>query len=118
MLPQPALGAITRYRDMADIILIDQESHDAPEGSVLKGLSMKFYKEDFKGQIWFVKGGIAALIHRREIEMEHGEDTEEEEQSSNGANNGPLAPSTAPSSLSAARLMAGRLGKLAFQQGN
>lgn len=112
MLPQPALVSITHYREMTDIIVVDQESHTAPEGSVLRGLSSKFEREDYKGKLWFVKGGMAALLHRGEIEMEHGEDRASGENETEN-----VAPLGSPGALNPSRLMAGKLGKLAFQQG-
>ena len=102
MLPSPSSEEVSKWRDRSDIVLIDLDSIAAPRGGVLDGLAGKFDREDFSGHLWFVRGGYKAVqsIDGMGVSSKHGNDDE-------GAHT-----ATGPG-----RLMAGRLGKLAFLPG-
>lgn len=98
MLPPPSLDSVAKWREKSDIVLVDQDSGTAPEGSVLRGLASKFEREGFNGKLWFVKGGYTAL-RSSDCELEGDEGSPE------------LTPADEKG------LRAGRLGRLAFEQG-
>ena len=102
MLPSPSSEEVSKWRDRTDIVLIDIDSTAAPQGGVLDGLAGKFDREDFSGHLWFVRGGYKAVqsIDGMGISTKYGNEDE--------AAQTPTDPG---------RLMAGRLGKLAFLPG-
>ena len=101
MLTPQGKAAVDAWREKSYIILLDGNSTDVPAQSTLAGLANKFEREGFKGHLCFVRGGYASV---EETGMNLATEDDEEETSS-----------SAPSS---GGFMAGRLGKLAFQQGS
>ena len=106
MLAPPANDAVSKWREKSDIILVDAESGSAPDGSILDGLAGKFVREGFKGQLWYVTGGHNAVQSSGHMDLVSDE-VEEEGGPSNAG----------PAGIASGGLMAGRLGKLAFRQG-
>ncbi len=105
MLTPPSSDAVAKWRDMSDVILLDLDSIHAPEGSVLDGLAAKFEREGFAGQLWFVKGGQKAVQGMNGLSVSGDDGDDKESQVTPTALTGPGG------------LKIGRLGKLAFQQG-
>lgn len=102
MLDAPSMEAVSKWKEQTDIVLVDQDSSTAPEGSVLNGLAAKFSREGFPGHLWFVKGGhravqatCAGLLNVDASSAGHGDEV---------------------SSKSNGGLMAGGMGRSAFQQ--
>ncbi|EIW70551.1 hypothetical protein M231_07763 [Tremella mesenterica] len=103
MLTPASVEAVSKWREKSDIILLDADSGNAPNGGVLDGLAAKFEREGFNGRLWFVKGGHNALISSALVNLVSDDDDDE----------GSGDDST---TLSASGLMAGRLGSMAFRQ--
>lgn len=98
MLSATSMEAVSHWRDTSDIVMVDQDSGAAPDGSVLDGLAGKFAREGYSGQLWFVKGGHRAI------------------QTSGTALLGGEADTTDEPGQTGSGLMAGGMGRLAFQQ--
>lgn len=103
MLSPSSSEAVSKWRDCSDIILIDIDSTISPASSVLAGLAAKFEVEHFAGKMWFVKGGHKAVQAAGSMDMATEGAGKDEPEGRNSAGQGGL--------------MTGRLGKLAFQQG-
>ena len=99
MLPSHSAQIFSGWREMSHIILTDVDSSQALEGSVVAGLASKFDCEGYEGQLWFIRGGVAAVT--RSVLVTNTSDMDVDE--APGPDKG---------------LMIGRLGTLAFQQGS
>lgn len=102
MLGPATREAVSQWRDMTDIVIVDQESTSASETGVLFGLSSKFDREGYKGTTWFVNGGHSAMEADGSVELDIG-DGEMEGTPMAGEDSAPLA--------------IGRLSRMAFMQG-
>lgn len=102
MLGVSAQATVSNWKGKSNIVLVDQDSSSAPEGSVLQGVSSKFEKEGFSGNIWFVYGGQAAI---------EGNSSFKFEASDAGSDDTPPAVESTPVPG------LGRLSRLAFQYG-
>ncbi|WRT66591.1 uncharacterized protein IL334_003550 [Kwoniella shivajii] len=109
MLPPKSTEAVSRWREKGDIVLVDTDSGNVHDGSVLDGLASKFEREGFTGHLWFVKGGHSALCNHQEVRLV-AQDENSDAQVENGE-----TPSPSQATLNKG-LMAGSLGTLAFQQ--
>jgi hypothetical protein len=79
MLPERDMRLLTDFSSRTDVIVIDQDSVNAPMGGVLAGLASKIAaaaNPGWEGKIWFLKGGINAC---RDMEMSEGSSEEEDE---------------------------------------
>ena len=103
MLSAESLIAVSDWRNKSDIVLIDQESLSVPSGHVLDGLASKFAREGYNGNIWFVKGGHGAVRASGQRLIQSGEEEPPTPQ---------IKGYTGPSGSG---LMAGGMGRLAFQ---
>ncbi|KAL1411615.1 hypothetical protein Q8F55_002579 [Vanrija albida] len=92
---------------MSDIIFVDSDSTVVPEGSVLQGLAAKFDREGFTGQLWFVRGGHAAIVADGDIQLVS------EDEVADAADTRPH-----PVAFNSDVLDVGKLPKLAFQRGS
>jgi len=99
MLSDESTKAVSDWRNKSDIVMIDQDSTYVPSGSVLEGLAGKFAREGYSGQIWFVKGGHGAVRASGAGLIQSGEEQ-------------PSVPSKGPTG---GGLMAGGMGRMAFQ---
>ena len=78
--------------------MLDADSTRVTTDSTMHGLAGKFEREGYQGQIWFLQGGHA-MLKAAKIKLVAEEDDIE---APNGGSKG---------------FMAGKLGSLAFQQG-
>ncbi|KAL7421980.1 phosphotyrosine-specific ptp2-like protein [Cryptotrichosporon argae] len=102
MLDPRGQADVAKWREMKDIVLVDQDSHAVAEGNILQGLAGKFEREGFEGKIWFVKGGHQALQASGDNAVVSDDDD-----------------NTAPSSARNTTLLPpGGLSRSAFQQGS
>ena len=99
MLPGASSAEVGKWKEKRDIIMLDADSGSL--SGTIDGLACKFERAGYAGSLWYVKGGHEAL---RKTEVEIIADEEEE-----GA-----ATAASPGTGS---LMIGKLGSLAFQQG-
>ena len=86
---------------MTDIIVIDTDSTSLGANSILEGVAGKFEREGYSGNRWFVKGGYAA-VEAAKLQLVTEEEEAGDDSGSSGEGGG---------------LQFGRLGKLAFSQG-
>jgi hypothetical protein len=106
------MEAVGNWREKSDIVLVDSDSGSVPEGSVLEGLAGKFEREGFSGHLWFVRGGHNAALAAG-VEMMSDELSHSSEEAAALVSEDRELPASSPSG----NLMAGRLSRLAFQQG-
>jgi hypothetical protein len=110
MLSPESREAVSDWKEKSDIVLVDVDSTTAGAGSLMEGLAAKFEREGFKGVIWFIKGGQAALEAKKQVQMVGSEEVAE----SNGMTSpGPGAGMASPSG----NFSAGGLGSFAFLHG-
>ncbi len=150
MLPPRPARLLNEFEKYQDVVLVDQDSTSAPTGSVMAGLASKIASaagSDWKGAIYFLKGGVSAC---GDMELSEGGSEEEEDidmepeiqvagdvdvdagsgkgsatgsMQSPGSGSVPSGASVRSSSSGNAGMvpgsgrMIGGLGKLAFQQG-
>lgn len=107
MLSTVSSAAVGRWRETTDIILVDVDSSSASQGSIMDGVANKFASEGYRGCLWYIKGGFAAVVATPGIEI-ISDDGEEEDAAD---------PKPVAMKLNASGMMVGRLDKLAFQQG-
>ncbi|KAK4688084.1 tyrosine-protein phosphatase 2/3, partial [Tremellales sp. Uapishka_1] len=106
MLTPLSMEAVSNWKAMDDIVLVDQDSGSAGNGSVLKGLAGKFEREGFEGKLWFVKGGVSAIKREGKCRLVADSDSDGE----NGDSQDPVSNNDKG-------VIGKGLGKLAFQKG-
>ncbi|WVO18343.1 hypothetical protein L204_106058 [Cryptococcus depauperatus] len=77
MLVPSSMRQVSEWRQKNDIVLIDADSGNVPVGGVLEGVAGKFLREGYEGNLWFVKGGHAAIKSNGTIPLVSDEDKEE-----------------------------------------
>lgn len=102
MLSVQGADAVSHWKDKNDIVLVDADTSALPSTGLLEGLAAKFFKEGYTNNVWFVKGGHAAL-EQSKVKLV----SDEEQHSDDASTSGTAGHST----------MVGRLDKLAFLQG-
>lgn len=102
MLTVQGAEAVSHWKDKHDIVLVDADTSTLPSSGLLEGLAAKFFKEGYTNNVWFAKGGHAAL-EQSKIPL-----VSDEDQNTDGAST---------SGSRGHNMMVGRLDKLAFQQG-
>lgn len=135
MLPPHSAQAVSTWRDMSDVVIVDQDSTAAASGSIIAGMANKFRTAQsaeqgaWQGKIWFLRGGMSACRNTREVDLAYGAEDEEEnevprDENKGGQADGPDAGSgqsasvgSNASSLGKASKMFGGLSRAAFQQG-
>lgn len=147
MLPPRSAKVIASWRNYSDVVIVDQDSTAAGLGSVIAGMANKFRPADgasgheaWQGQIWFVKGGMSACRHVREVDLEYGSDDDDDDdgqesstaaasgdesggkvngQDQSGCADSETASSASSSTVASAKTnkMFGGLSRAAFQQG-
>lgn len=75
MLAPPSQEAVNKWQETQNVVLVDADSLSAGEGSIMEGLAGKFEREGYKGTVWYVRGGQAALMGVPEVKSKMvGED--------------------------------------------
>jgi hypothetical protein len=101
MLSPKSSEAVSQWRDKSDIVLIDSDSTSLASNSSLEGVAGKFEREGYSGNMWFVRGGHAAAKANNVELVADDEDDMYDESGEDGSG----------------ALHVGKLGKLAFSQG-
>lgn len=102
MLSATSMEAVSHWREKSDIVMVDQDSGSVPDGSVMDGLASKFTREGYSGHLWFIKGG------HRAVQTSGTELVGVHTANDDGSSVSPL--------VSNGGLMAGGMGRTAFQQ--
>lgn len=84
MLPPHSAQVVGTWRDMSDVVIVDQDSSSAASGSIIAGMANKFRTAQgaepsaWQGKIWFLKGGMSACKDTRDVDLAYGAEEEEE----------------------------------------
>lgn len=115
--PKPA-NIVSHFEERDTIVIIDYDSTVAAPGSTIVGLASKFGsvpdKGDWKGDIFFVKGGFSACQDLDEIDMESGRDESDEDEK---MDTDTAMKSPGGSDAKGGPRMVGRLDRKAFMGG-
>jgi hypothetical protein len=103
MLSPKSKEAVSKWKDMSDIVLIDHDSSSVVEGSIICGVASKFDREGFSGKLWFLRGGHVTIDGDQRFQFQASSPGEEQ---TPGATESAAAP-----------VGLGRLSRLAFQNG-
>lgn len=83
MLPAHAARTVGAWRDMSDVVIVDQDSTAVGAGSIIAGMANKFRlaqegeQGTWRGKIWFLRGGMSACRNAGEVDIAYGPDEEE-----------------------------------------